>query len=206
MSQDPINISSERLLLCEGKTTLLVLGPFCRKMDIQGFQPLDFGSKDNFGNFLKDVTILPGFEAQVHTLAVVRDAEHDAAAAFASVRHALIEVGLPAPNAPGEVAGDDRRVGVFIVPDNADSGMIETLCLRSVASDPAFSCLDEFFECVFQRVGMPPSNMHKARAQAFLATRQKVDYHVGRAADAGVWNFEHEAFAPLEKFLRGLAG
>ena len=205
MSQDPVKISSDRLLLCEGKTTLLVLGPFCRKLDIQGFQPLDFGSKDNFGNFLKDVAILPGFAAQVHTIAIVRDAENDAAAAFASVRQSLADVGLPMPNTPGEVAGDGRRVGVFIVPDNTASGMIETLCMRSVASDPAFSCIDQFFECVVQRVDVHPTNMHKARAQAFLATRQNVDYHVGRAADAGIWNFEHEAFAPLEQFLRKLA-
>lgn len=205
MSRDPVNIGSDRLLLCEGKTTLLVLGPFCRKREIQGFQPLDFGSKDNFGNFLKDVAILPGFAAQVHTIAVVRDAEHDAMAAFASVRQALIDAHLPAPHAPGEIAEDGRRVGVFIMPDNETPGMIETLCMRSVASDPAFPCIEEFFECVARQTGAPPSNMHKARAQAFLATRHDIDYHVGRAADAGVWNFEHESFGSLENFLRRLA-
>lgn len=205
MPQDPINIGSDRLLLCEGKTTLLVLGPFCRKLGIQGFQPLDFGSKDNFGNFIQDVTILPGFESQVHTVAVVRDAEDDAMAAFASVRQALLAAHLPTPHAPGEIAQDGRRVGVFIMPDNETPGMIETLCMSSVDSDPAFPCIQQFFDCVVDHMGEPPANMHKARAQAFLATRHDVDYHVGRAADAGVWNFNHVAFAPLENFLRRLA-
>jgi uncharacterized protein DUF3226 len=202
---DPIKIDSDRLLLCEGKTTLLVLGPLCRHFGIQGFQFFDFGSKDNFRNFLRDIRILPGFAARVHTVGVVRDGESDANAAFESVRAALAEAAFPVPDAPGAIVHNELQVGVFIVPDNENSGMVETLCMRSVEADPAFGCVDDFFECVNSRVGAVPANMHKARAQTFLATRREVDYHVGRAADNGVWNFEHEAFAKLTGFLKQLA-
>lgn len=205
MGKDPIKIDSDRLLLCEGKTTGLVLGPLGRHFEIQGFQPFDFGSKDNFGNFLEDLKVLPGFETRVRTLAIVRDAEDDAVGAFASVRTSLLASNLPAPEAGGKIAIGPLRVGVFIVPDNASPGMIETLCMQSVEDDPAFGCVVSLFECVLRQTGELPTNLHKARAQAFLATRTKVDYHVGRAADEGVWNFKHQVFAPLVEFLKTLA-
>jgi len=202
---DPIKIDSDRLLLCEGKTIKLVLGPLCGGFEIQGFQPLDFGSKDNFRNFLEDVSLLPGFAEKVKTVAIIRDAETNAAAMFKSTCEALSSFGLPFPRAPGEITDGPPAVGIFIVPDNKADGMIETLCLRSVDNDPAFPCLDQFFECVKGRLKELPSNMHKARAQTFLATRKEVDYHVGRAADNGVWPFDHEAFAEVRDFLAKLA-
>jgi len=202
---DPIKIDSDRLLLCEGKATLLVLGPLCRHFEIRGFQPIDFGSKDNFRKFMEDVTLLPGFASRVQTVGIVRDAETSSAAAFTAVREALAALSIPAPSAPGEIVAGPPRVGVFILPDNTGDGMIETLCVRSVEEDPAFACLNIFFECVRERLGSLPSNIHKARAQAFLATRREVEYHVGRAADRGVWNFRHDVFEPLVTFLRGLA-
>src|SRR5438874_433342 len=125
MARDPVKIGSSRLLLCEGKSTLLIIGPLGRKYEIQGFQPFDFGSKDNFGNFLRDVTLLPGFVDQVHTLAIVRDAEKDVGGAFMSVCDALRALKLPTPTVPGDIVSDGVRVGVFILPDNTESGMIE---------------------------------------------------------------------------------
>ena len=173
MPSDPVRIDSDRLLLCEGKTIVLVLGPCCRQFEIQGFQPLDFGSKDNFHNFLRDVSLLPGFAQRVKTIAIVRDAENNAGGAFANSREALVQVGLPAPSTPGQIVNGPPRVGVFVLPDNKADGMIETLCVRSIDNDPAFECLDIFFKCVKERVGSLPSNLHKARAQAFLTTRRE---------------------------------
>src|SRR5690349_952034 len=105
MAQDPIKIDSDRLLLCEGKTTRLVLGPLCRHFEIQGFQPLDFKGKDNFRDFLEDIKLLPGFTG-VKAIAIVRDAENDANAAFASVRNSLIQAELPTPEQAGGIAAE----------------------------------------------------------------------------------------------------
>jgi hypothetical protein len=206
MATDPIKIDSERLLLCEGKTTNLVLGPLLRRYEIRGFQPIDFGSKDHFSDFIQDLRLVPGFSVGVKSIAIVRDAETEAPNAFASVRRSLLAAGLPSPDAAGKTVDGPPQVGVFIVPDNASPGMIETLCMQSVEDDPAVGCVREFFDCVADRAGRRPANIHKARAQAFLATLETVDYHVGRAADRGSWNFDHRAFGPLIEFLRRLAG
>lgn len=43
-------------------------------------------------------------------------------------------------------------------------------------------------------------------AHAYLASRRDPVARVGEAARQGVWNFDHPAFADLDKFLLRLAG
>ena len=206
---DPTEIENEHLLLCEGKATKLVLGPFVRHHAILGFQPLDFGGNNDFASFIADVKFLPAFASQVRSIAIVPDAEEHVSGALRQVQNVLRMNGLPVPEQAG-VAGITSgilRVGVFLMPDNETEGMLETLCMQSVQDEPAFACVEEFFRCVKERVATPPRHLqiHKARAQAYLATRETIEYHVGRAVDNGAWNFNHAAFAPLAEFLRALS-
>ena len=148
---------------------------------------------------------MPGYDHPVRGLAIVLDAETDAAATFQGVRDALIAANLPTPETAGGIAPGTLRLGVFLVPDNQSPGKIETLCLNSVQNDPAWPCLDIFFNCIRDRGGHWPENMDKARAQAFLATRPKPALPVGLAALEGYWDFTSAAFAPLTAFLRQVA-
>jgi hypothetical protein len=204
---DPVGIDSERLLLCEGKATLLVLGPLLRHFEILGFQLFDFGGTSNLKRFLSALRKLPRFDTLVRTVAIVRDAEQSASQALAQVQNALRTNQLPVPEVAGTsgIAKGFLSAGVFLLPDNERPGMLETLCMDSVDADPASQCVEQFFDCVKRRVEFPPRNIHKARAQAFLASREIVDYQVGWAADNGVWNFNHPCFAPLAEFLRAMA-
>lgn len=87
------------------------------------------------------------------------------------------------------------------MPDGVGEGMLETLCLASVSSDPAMACVDSYFECL-EHASIRPSNRDKARIHAWLASREKPDTRVGEAAAAGYWNFADAAFARLWQFLR----
>ena len=209
---DPVEIGSDLLLVHEGTADLQVLGALMRHATVQGFQPIQLGGQQKMRRFFKGLTLsphfkndVPGYEHSVRALAIVIDAETDAAATFQSVRDALTAANLPVPSAPGEIAEGSPRVGVFLVPDNHSAGKIETLCLRSVEGDPSWSCVSIFFDCVRERAGQLPANMDKARAQAFLSTRPKPNLPVGLAAHEGYWRFENVAFAPLVAFLRSLA-
>ena len=82
--------------------------------------------------------------------------------------------------------------------------MIETLCLQSVAADPAMPCVEAFFRCLEDSGHPLPSNLEKARTHAFLATRPKSDLPMWTAAQKDYWDWSHAAFSPLETFLRGL--
>ena len=96
------------------------------------------------------------------------------------------------------------QVGVFILPDNQRSGMLEDLCLGSVASDLALPCVDEFFDCVAKATNRQPGNLAKARIQAWLASHPEPDNRLGLAAQKGYWPWAAPAFAPLIAFLRTL--
>lgn len=212
-SSDPREIGSDLLFIHEGQgADLHVMGELCRREGIQGFQFLSLNGHSKLRGFLKALarsphfrSPVPGYSTPVRAMAIVLDAEGDAAAAFAKVADALASAGLPAPAAAGQVTAGVLKVGVFLVPDNVSPGMIETLCLRSVAADPAWECLDVFFRCVESNGGTLPANIDKARAQAFLSTRPQPDLPVGLAALEGYWDFAHETFKPLIDFLRRLA-
>jgi hypothetical protein len=115
----------------------------------------------------------------------------------------LRHVGLPCPAAHGQFAAGTPRVGIFIVPNSVDDGMLETLCLQSVAALPEFPCVDGYLQCL-QGHGVIPNNLHKARAHAWLASRLEPDKRVGEAAQAGYWPWDSDAFLDLWSLIRSL--
>jgi len=99
----------------------------------------------------------------VRSLVVICDADDDAKSAFAEVVDALGKRGLPGPAAPGvwsEPGKRGVRTCVYVFPDNAAQGCLETLLLRTIADDPIQACLDAYFACA----GEPkPAMREKAR-------------------------------------------
>jgi len=171
--------------------------------DIAGASEIQVGSfngKTKLQKYLKTFPLLPEFN-KLTTLGITRDADNDASAAFQSVQGALREAGLPFPAAPGVFTGGPLRVGVLIIPPGRP-GMLETLCLESVADDGAIVCVDQFFECVKTNAHRKPSNMSKARVHAWLSSQEEPDKRLGEAARQGYWKLDHAAFEPLRDFLR----
>ena len=149
-------------------------------------------------------------------MAVVRDADSpigvaatpggaisEADKAFRSACGSLRHVGLSCPPAHGQFSDGSPRVGVFIVPNGTDDGMLETLCLHSVSTLPEFPCVDAYFQCL-QAHQIAPKSLHKARAHAWLASRPEPDRRVGEAAQAGYWPWNSQAFDNLWAFLRSM--
>ena len=123
--------------------------------------------------------------------------------AFRSACGSLRHVGLSCPPAHGQFSDGPPRVGVFIVPNGTDDGMLETLCLHSVSTLPEFPCVDAYFQCL-QAHQIAPKSLHKARAHAWLASRPEPDRRVGEAAQAGYWPWNSQAFDNLWAFLRSM--
>ena len=154
---------------------------------------------------------LDGFQ-EIRSLGLIRDAEDKAAdAAFSSIRSILKKYRLPIPDVPNTVIGGknrqgkDIRIGVFIMPNNADQGMLEDLCLQSVGGKPAFACVEQYMDCLS---ALPeneqPRNPSKAKVQAYLATRKEIANSLGVGARKGYWDFEHNCFGDIKRFLRAL--
>ena len=202
----PINIeiTSSRLLLVEGKDTLKFFEAAHEKMGSPGIQILDFGGIKELLSFLGALKVNSGFIQLVKSIGIVRDAELDAKAAFASVCGSLQRVKLPVPRRPGVAVDGPPRVNVLILPDNTNPGMLEDLCLGSVADAPVISCIDEFFACVQKRQGYIPGNKSKAKLRVFLASRKDPTKLPGNALKADYIPWKHPHFDHIKRFLEDL--
>jgi hypothetical protein len=197
----PSVIVKPRLLIGEGDDEVVFFGALVAHLNLDDIQVEKMGGKDYLSLYLKELRRRPGVERLV-ALGVTRDADSDCADAFAKICGALSANGFGYPPVPGQIHPGSPQVGVFIMPDNQRSGMLEDLCLDSVAADLALTCVDEFFRCVDKATGRKPNILTKARVQTWLASHPESDNRLGLAALKKYWPWDAPAFQPLIHFLQ----
>jgi hypothetical protein len=205
-------IKAPAQLLVEGRVPEMFFRELVKVMDLESsIEVRTFGdiNKDNLQTFLELFCTKAAFKENVRTFGIIRDAEDKSAeAAFRSVAAALKAAGLPAPGALGQVEGEPLGIGIFILPNCADAGMLESLCLRAAAEDGAdagvLSCVDALFTCLASQKRQP-RNPTKARFAGYALARDVIDPQLGRAAQQGAIPWAAPAFAPLKQFLLQLA-
>ncbi len=140
------------------------------------------------------------------SVGIVQDADNDPAAAFQSICSALAAADLPVPEAPIQPHGANPQITVMIVPDAVTPGMLEDVCLASVADDPATECVDEFFRCLQERISAMPQNQAKASVRAFLSAREWLEEeHFQRLQNQVIETFVPDASASSAKVHAFLA-
>ena len=203
-------VTTRGQLLVEGK----VPGMFFREMIIAyGLTKLvevrTFGdiSKNNLQTYLEIFTAKAVFKERVKALGVIRDAETKPAdSAFQSVCGALRGAKLSAPAGFGRFEREPLAVGVFILPNCRDAGMLETLCLQAAenveqaSGSKLLPCVDEFFACLEKR-GQVPANPQKARFAGYALAQDIIDPQLGRAAQQGKIPWVSPAFNLWKEFL-----
>jgi hypothetical protein len=199
----PEAIRGPKVLVAEGRDAVAFFRRVGDSLGLTDLQVIDFGSVSELRRRLLQLPNVPDFP-RIEALGIIRDAETDPDAAFRSVSGALQRASLPVPPAPGQMVGNRPRVGIFILPDATTRGSLETLLLRTIATDPAVPCIDAFFACLEQQTAIRPANQDKARVHAFLASRADPAIRSGQAFDAGYWPQDSPAFEPIKGFLRGL--
>lgn len=178
-----------------------------KKQLIDTVQILDFAGKDKFQAQLAVVRNTERFR-DVVALGIVRDAEQNKATrAFESVCYALKQNNLPVPAALATVMPGKPKTSIFIMPDNNESGMLENLCLQTLAEQPIASCIEQFMQCYSGGMVQQQKerlNSPKAQVQVYLATRIPIVNSLGLAAQKDYWDFEHSAFHAIKQFLHDL--
>ena len=165
-------ITRPKLLVVEGKDEVNFFAALITDLDLGDVQVQPVGGKSRFRAYLKAVANAPGYDI-VTSVGIVRDADENLNGAFDSIRGALQAAGLPFPTAPLQpVVKDGLQVMVMILPDGKTPGMLEDLCLESVKETPAMLCVDEYFQCLGERLEELPGNLAKARMRAFLASME----------------------------------
>ena len=200
-------IEQPRLLLVEGNDDVQFFRRIIGRRQCEGIQIIEYGGKDRLGTFLTNV-LVPRVRATdlVRIVSVVRDADCDYDRAFQSVGDSLQHAGLPVPGAPmtyahGTLDGAAFQVSVYIMPDNAAGGDLETLILRAVEGRTALDCVDTYIECLKER-GITVQHERKTKLHAFLASDPgDPTLQPGQAIDAGVIPWNSPAFDGVHRFL-----
>lgn len=196
------HIREKTVLAVEGKDEVNFFGALLKYLEITGFEIRDVGGKSQFKDKLPALVKMSGF-SDVEALAVIRDADKDANAAFDSVRHVLTKEGLEPPARMNRFSDGNPVIGIFIMPGDSDRGMLEDLCLRTVKDHPAMECVNALINCT-SRLTNPPKITVKAQAQAFLASMPTIVNSVGLGAQKGYWNFDSSELSDLVSFIDNL--
>ena len=200
-------IRKPRLLLVEGRDEANLFRALIRDCfdDDSGIQVIEAGGKDQFRRNLRAIQTAAASAPTLQSIGVVRDADDDAGAAFASVCDGIRSANYEPPVNHGEFSNGMPAVGVFIVPNGAESGAVETLCRRSRQGNVTAACVDEYLKCLEEHQASRSTNADKSFAHAYLAAMDEPLARVGEGALQGVWDFASPAFAPLAQFVRQLA-
>ena len=202
-SEDTI-VSSVQLLV-EGNDQRNFFEAMAKHLKLPDIQIRNFGGVDELRGYLAAFVNVGNFRA-VAQVGIVRDAERSATSAFASVQSALKSARLPVPEQPARMAAGKPNVSVLILPDNADSGMLETLLCATFSGTLEDRCIDELFACVNAETASTQKGREKARCRIWLATKPDAQLSsVGVAAQRGHWDLDHPALEPTRAFLRALA-
>jgi hypothetical protein len=197
-------IDQTKQLVVEGDDAVRFFKALLKHVGLGGIQVHNFGGISELAAFLKALRDTRGFRETVASVGIVRDADNDSDSAFESAQGAVRGAGWDVPQQPMVSAGQDPKVAILILPGAGRPGMLEDLLLEAVGTDPVMGCVDEYFRCVAQSAESSPRLMAKARAHAFLASRQRPQLRVGEAAEAGYWRLDSAAYNHVREFLRGL--
>lgn len=209
MPESKLFVKEEKpvLLIVEGKEDELFFKALIGYLKLDNIQVSAVGGKVQMPDNVRVLKNEQKFLDNVLSLGIVRDADMSTDSTFQSICSLLERANLPVPRrllqpSSGSISVGNPRVSIMIVPVGESFGMLEDICLQSVADDDVIPCVNKYFDC------MPKKHeshvIPKAKLQVYLAAK-KPELRLGEAAKAGYWNWEHPVFGPMKDFLRQLS-
>lgn len=201
-------IRKTKLLIVEGNHERDFFDAWFFHLGITEIQVLPIGGKTQLAGNLKALVKQANFSSVV-SLVIVRDADDNPVGAFQSVGSALKGVRLPVPPAVEQfITRDALKIASVITPCNGRNGALEELLLETSAADPLTSTAANYIDGAVAslnenhaRPAPPVYKQCKAKIHAFLATFEDPDKDPGKAALAGIWDFDHPALGPIRTIL-----
>ncbi|HVA46690.1 MAG TPA: DUF3226 domain-containing protein [Pirellulales bacterium] len=193
----PTPIARSKLLLVEGLSPANFFEALCRHLGLSdAIEIRSYGGINQLHAYLRAQAAGEDFRRNVQSLLIARDAEDDAVKAKQSVQTAIDALKLH----------PSVRTQIAIFPNEVAAGMIETLCLSSVADRPHYHCIHDFVVCIEGNgIRLPEGHKRdKHLAQMYLATQEEAQLYPGIAAYRQAWPFDHVAFDRLRAMLANM--
>ena len=199
---------SERVLLVEGVDDEHVVCHLAKRYgDVPAFE---IRVTIGFTNLSKSIPVeikAPGRQV----VGILADADDDPTTRWRTVRDRLRRanvVGVPdAPIPGGAVFGEDPRIGVWLMPDNAASGELEDFVAATIPKDdPVWPRARRYIADIpLEERKFTPGKTLRAEVHAWLATRKK-PRKMGLAIGAGDLNVDGRLAGAFAEWLRRLFG
>jgi hypothetical protein len=205
MAQIPKLENCAHVLIVEGYSDLLFFAEFLESLQkhnsvyIKHFN----GRSDLIAKL--ETFLTPQLRSEKQMIGVIVDGDENPAGTFEGLQKKLQELtGKQVPHSGGWSAGSPT-VGLFVAPNTAHPGEIETLVWRawaaSTANAAAKSCVEAYVKCMATSAKLAPKSPDKGLISALLAICNDEDPRLGPGARAGIFDFTHREFDSLRVFL-----
>ena len=136
----------------------------------------------------------------IRNLGVIVDANSDPHARYTSLRNRCLKW---FPTIPEELDGrglivenpDGRRFGAWIMPNNKDSGALETLLNELISNSRLYPRIDEFVDSVSSVEPIDDKHREKSLLYAWLAVQKPPTQDLNRAFEKGILDPMHTKLA-----------
>ena len=194
------------VLLVEGKDDQNFFTSMLDEMNISNIGVVSMDGKSRLRERLGSLLKSPGFSSTVTALGIIRDADQSRTSEFQSVTDALKAYNLKVPKYDQEIVFSNPSTGVFILADEREQGMLESLLQLTIEDTDRGDCIDRFFECVSRiRHGSEFEKSSKAFIHTYIATTQHPGVSVGVAAQKHIWQWDHPALSSIREFVLRLS-
>ena len=169
-------VPSSFKLLVEGNDERYVIRRLCERMALESVpEPEDCRGIEPLLERIRDTLVEPGLEA----LGIVADANSDIGSRWQGIQHRAGTRGIVLPNNPDPVGTivtateDTPRVGVWLMPNNADSGELEDFVAQMIPQDdPVWPRSKDYIDRIPEKHQKFAANKTtRAQVHAWLATR-----------------------------------
>lgn len=208
-----VDKNAKHLLLCEGKDDVKFMSCFLNSdvftdYYVNDIQIEQVNGVNNFRSTVLVLTKSDGF-SQLRSLLIIRDADNDICGARQSVKGVFEKANLPIP--PNEYQWNDNgklKTGFLLMPlcsNESQTGALDDLCWN-ILSGKHGSLIRDDVACFIDSLEQAGkrSFIHKSKALLhtyFSATEGLIASSIGRASDAGAFDWHSEKLNSLRDFL-----
>ena len=209
-SIDPL---TKHLILCEGKDDETFLASYLRsdsfsQQNIDSIQVTQVHGVDNFRNTVRVLVNTDGF-SRLRSILIIRDADNDIRSAQDNVKGVFANANLPVPQAECQWRDDGSiKTGFLLMPscsERSQNGALDDLCWEIISNKYGVSIRNEVKDFIESLESSTKRTFtHKAKALIhtyFSATDRLIAASIGRAAEAGAFDWTSDKLQSLRDFL-----